>query len=174
MNATIFRLEKKQTVKKDGSMSKTPRYLLTAKSGFYAPLEKIKNQKGEVVLYLNETRGVINSPNNRRAEHFLMGKDSLNFSSIYHYETVNGYLVAFGNPHSAEFFGKEKLPNPFFECRDDGFLFIISPDWQVIEVIVIPNGKYTIISNAKQLADGELKDVVRELRESFENVLLVS
>lgn len=153
---------------------KTPRYDVTATTGYHKPLEALKNGKGMVYLYLNDTRGIIDSPERRRADRFLMGKrkgDSVNVSSVYLLQTAaeGGSLFGFGNPN-----GKPKLsngnPNPFFECRSDGYLFIISPDWRLIEWLIIPDGLCTIQGNAKALADGiynrEL-ETVRERAKTF-------
>ena len=52
--------------------AKIPRFDVTATAGYYKPLEAIKNGKGMVVAYLNETRGIIDSPDQRRADRFLM------------------------------------------------------------------------------------------------------
>ena len=145
-----------------------PRFDVTATAGYYKPLEKLKNLKGQIYLYLTETRGIINSPDQRRADRFLMAKNSINFSSVYLLEQPtdgSGFFVGFGNPNDKKTCGKgKKIENPFYDNRNDGFLFVISHDWKSIEVLVIPDGKFTIMGNAKQFADGCLNEAINTLR----------
>lgn len=148
--------------------AKIPRFDVTATAGYYKPLEAIKNGKGMVVAYLNETRGIIDSPDQRRADRFLMGKqakDSVNISSVFLLDTAaeGGNLYGYGNPNS-----NPKLrsgnPNPFYGSKNDGFLFLIAPDWKQIEWLVIPDGLCTILGNAKALADGVYNEALQTMR----------
>lgn len=146
-----------------------PRFDLTMMAGYYKPLQCLQNKKGQVVMYLSETRGIISSPDQRRADRFLMAKQSLNFSSIFLLDCpplANGDLVGYGNPNRSKTFGKAKIPNPFLECKDDGFLFLISHNWQTIEIVVIPDGCNTIFGNAKALADGVYNEALETMRNS--------
>lgn len=77
----------------------------------------------------------------------------------------NGYLAGWGNPPKLQTYGEKKTPNPFFGCQD-GFLFVISNDWQMIEILVIPNGVYTIMESAKLLQDGIFNRELAVLRET--------
>lgn len=146
--------------------ARIPRFDITQMAGYYRPLERLKNRKGQVVFYLNETRGIIESPDQRRADRYLMAKDSHNFSSIYllSIETQDGKLIGYGNPHRGETFGRKKIANPFYECKDDGFIFIIEPDWSYIEVLIVPDGSNTILGDAKALADGVFDEALKKMR----------
>lgn len=148
--------------------AKVPRFDLVQISGYSKSWEALKNKDGQIYFYLNEARGIINSPDSRRADRFLMGKGSLNFSSVFllECEPSNGYFVGYGNPNGKETYSKNNKPNPFYECRDDGYLFLISEDWRTIEVFVIPNGKNTILGNAKALNDGVYNDMLKPIREA--------
>lgn len=146
--------------------AKIPRFDLTEFAGYYRPIESLKNKKGQVVLYLTETRGIIDSSDQRRADRFLMGKDSLNFSSVYLFDGESTNIVGYGTPNAEKTFSAKKLPNPFFEHRDDGFLFAISEDWRAIEVLVLPKGKNTILGNAKALMDGVYNDAIKTIRQA--------
>lgn len=149
--------------------AKVPRYDVTATAGYYRPLEAVKNGKGMVIMYLNETRGIIDSPDQRRADRFLMAKqakDSVNVSSVFLLEvpTAEGKpIVGYGNPN-----GNPKLKsgnhNPFAGCKNDGFLFLISPDWRQVEMLVVPDGLNTILGNAKALADGVYNEALQTMR----------
>lgn len=143
-----------------------PRFDLTKQAGYYKPLEQLKNSKnGQTCFFLNETNGVINSHTNR-AERFLQAKNSLNVSSVYllSLATTNGYYTGYGYPNPSKTYSKQKRPNPFYECRNDGFLFAIAEDWKTIEVLVIPYGKNTIQGYANALADGVFREQLDSLR----------
>lgn len=149
--------------------AKVPRFDCTKAVGYYPPMDALKNKKGQLFTYLSLTNGIINSPDERRADRFLQAKDSFNLSSIFILGRglVDGLgIVGYGNPNGSRAFGKGNATNPFFEYRDDGFLFLASPDWQTIEMIVLPKSKYTIIGNAKELADGVYNDALELLREN--------
>ena len=143
-----------------------PRFDLTKMAGSLPGLEDIANRKGQVVMYLQKTTGIINSADGRRAECFLMGKNSLNFSSIYLLNrTAEGSpYVGFGNPMSAKTYGSAR-PNPFYQSRNDGYIFICAPDWSKVEVLVVPFGKYTIIGEAGMVQRGELAEEIEAIRQ---------
>ncbi len=148
--------------------AKIPRYDVTAMAGYYKPLEQLRNPKGQIYFNLNPTKGIINSSDQRRADRYLQGINSYNLTSVYllDYTTnANDYIFAYGNPNGgATFGGKKKRPNPFFENRNDGFLFVITPDWQTIEMLVILNGANTILGNAKALEDGVYSSQLETIR----------
>lgn len=147
--------------------AKTPRFDITQMAGYYKPIESLKNKDGQVYFYLNETRGIINSPDARRADKFLGARGSLNFSSIYMLDSIpdsEGYLIGYGNPYRLQTHGKDKKQNPFYDNRDDGYLFLIEQDWQTIEILVIPNGCNTILGNAMALQDGKYNDALEMMR----------
>lgn len=170
---TYIRLEQlpDEVKKRHGGKAgaKVPRYDVTAMAGYYRPLEAIKNGKGMVIIYLHETRGIIDSPDQRRADRFLMAKqakDSVNVSSVYLLDmptAENKLIVGYGNPN-----GNPKLksgnPNPFAGCKNDGFLFLITPDWRQVEMLVVPNGLNTILGNTKALADGVYNEALKTMR----------
>lgn len=143
-----------------------PRYDCVESEGYYPEMERLVSTKGDLHFYLCETKGVINSPDQRRADRFLQAAKSFNFSSVYllDEQTADGHLIGYGNPNGQKTYGKGKIPNPFWECRNDGFLFIISPDWKNIELLVMPNGKFTILGLAKALADGQFDEALDTIR----------
>lgn len=143
-----------------------PRFDLVRMTGYYKPLESLKNPKGQIYLLLNETRGIINSPDQRRADRFFMGKNSLNVSSVFLLDgsTNGGGFVGYGNPNRSKTYSKDKKPNPFFGCKDDGFLFLFAHDWKAVEILVIPDGCNTILGNAKALADGVFDGALATMR----------
>lgn len=155
-----------QFVKLADKERKIDAYEARAIAGYYKPFEALKTKSGSIRVYLNETRGIVNSPDNRRAQKFIQGKNSLNVTSVFvlDVETCKDYFVAYGQPPRAEVYGKEKRPNPFHDNKDDGFLFVISKDWRFIEMLVVDGGCNTILGNAKALADGEYNEMLERLR----------
>ena len=144
--------------------AKTPRFDVTGVSGYYPELESIKNPKGQIYFNLLVNDGFIDTNALRRADRRLQAKDSLNFSSVYLLNLNTEPMVGYGNPNGQKTYSKDKKPNPFYECRTDGYLFIIQPDWKAIEILVITNGLYTIEANAKAFADGQYNEALATLR----------
>lgn len=149
---------------------KTPRYNCAMFAGFYPPLLKlINNIKGELYFYLVRSRKKSDSV----PEYYLQGKGSINFSGLFHYR-VDGKMSGFcsGYPCSKKILGGTKpFENPFYENRDDGFLFIIhcdekeqSPIPVKIEVIVLKDARALIDAYRKQLVLGGFDDELNRLR----------
>ena len=144
--------------------AKVPRYDLTRFSGYYPELESLKNPKGQIYFNLIKTEYAIDTTDQRRADRFLQGKGSFNFSSVYLLNLNTEQLIGFGNPNGNKTYSKEHKPNPFFATKTDGYLFVVTPDWKAIEILVISGGLYTIEANAKALADGEYNEALATLR----------
>jgi hypothetical protein len=158
-------MERRQTIKKDGTESKTPRYVAIAKAGYFKPLTAIKNAKNEIVMYYQRNEKC--NPNST-AETRLQCKGSVNFSSVYLGNLKIGEtLIGYGEPpQTKELGGKKKQPNPFFDNRADGYLFVVSPDLKTIEILIVPQGRQLIRGYAAKLADGQSNEALNELRKS--------
>ena len=89
-------------------------------------------------------------------------------SSVYllDCEPKGGRLVGYGNPPRDETFSKDKRPNPFYDSRNDGFIFLISDEWRRIELLIIPNGYNTVLGNAKALQDGVYDEALETMRKA--------
>jgi len=163
MFSCYLKLERHQSVKKDGTESKTPRYEVTAKAGYFKPLQSIKNAKDEIVMYYQRTDKC--NPNSK-AETRLQCNGSINFSSLYFDNLkIGDALIGYGEPpQTKELKGGKQ--NPFFDNRADGYLFIVSSDLNTIEILIVPNGRYLIQGIAKQLADGQFDDALRQIRDT--------
>jgi hypothetical protein len=167
MFSCYLKLERRQSIKKDGTESKTPRYMVTAQAGYFRPLEAIKNAKNEVVMYYQRNDKC--NPNSM-AETRLQCKNSINFSSIYLQNLKIGeMLIGYGEPPQImELKGGQQ--NPFLNNRADGYLFIIAPDLKMIEIIIVPGARYIIQGIAKQLSDGQLDEALLQMRETAKPV----
>lgn len=141
-----------------------PRLDCTALAGYYEPLESIKNPKGQIMFYLQQTRGIIDSPDKRRAGYFLQAKDSQNFSSIYPLTSEGDLHFAYGEPNNQKLL-KNGKPNPFLPYKETGYIFIHSTDYKRVEVLVIENGRYLIQGYAKQIANGQLNEALEGMRQ---------
>jgi len=163
MFSCYLKLERRQSIKKDGTETSTPRYVVTEKAGYFKPLESIKSTTGEIVMYHNRN-GECNKKST--AETRLQCKGSLNFSSIY----LNGLkvgeaLIGYGEPpREKELKGGKQ--NPFYDNRDDGYLFIISPDMTTIEILIVDRSRQLIRGYAQQLSDGQMNEALNELRKA--------
>jgi len=169
-------MERRQSTKKDGSESTTPRYMVTVQAGYFKPLQAIKNVKNEIIMYIpRNDKCNSKSKAEIRLQCQLKGYGSLNFSSVYLDNLKIGeMIIGYGEPDTKEIFtkkdkntGKEiERPNPFYDNRADGYLFIIAPDYKTIEILIVPNGRQLIKGYAKMLSDGVLNEALNELRKS--------
>ena len=163
MFSCYLKLERRQTAKKDGSESKTPRYVVIAQAGYFRPLDAIKSANDEIVMYLLRTE---KSGNKSGVKTRLQCKGSVNFSSIYLNDLKNNEtLIGHGEPPQAKELKSGKL-NPFFDNRQDGYIFVISPDMATIEILIMPQGRQLIAGYAAKLADGFLNAEMHELRKA--------
>ena len=125
-----------------------------------------------------------NSTKSNAPDMKLQGKDSLNFTGLHDY-FIDGKLsgYAYGYPSNKESYGgnKPKL-NPFFENRNDGFLFLIhtdeiQPDGRVIptsiELIVLEGAKALIKAYCKQLVMGGFDEALENLRRLAQSEVVI-
>ena len=107
----------------------------------------------------------------------LQAKNSLNFTGLKDY-FVDGRLsgFAYGYPLATETYSSKQKPNPFFNYKDDGFLFIIHQDQTAatepekikpfrIELIVLEGAKVLIPAYCKMLQMGGFDEAITLLRE---------
>ena len=163
MFSCYLKLERRQTIKKDGTESKTPRYVATRQAGYFKPLEALKNKSGGIIMY--HQRNDKCNPNST-SETRLQCKNGVNFSSVYFTELkADAELIGHGEPPQAPTL-KGNKQNPFYSNKADGYLFILSPDGKTIEILVVPQGRMLIAGYAARLKDGALKSELDEVRTS--------
>ena len=151
---------------------KPPKYRIVAEAGYYAPMESLKGKDGYISMYLQ----------NQRKERddipavWLQAKKSLNFTGLKLY-FIDGKIsgFAYGYPSDEETYSKKAIPNPFYEYREDGFLFLIKDDKTGIvpasmELIVLEGAKSMIALHCKQLVMGGFDDALSFLREQAKPV----
>lgn len=151
---------------------KTPKYTIVAEAGYYAPMESLKGKDGHISMYLQ----------NQRKERddipaiWLQAKSSLNFTGLKSYFVdgkISGY--AYGYPLDERTYSKKAIKNPFYEYRNDGFLFLIKDDKTgvvpaSIELIVLEDAKVLIAAYCKQLLMGGFDEALKMLREQAKPV----
>jgi hypothetical protein len=157
--------ERRQSIKADGTESKTPRYVAMSKAGYFRPLlqSMMSKKSGEIVLYYQRNDKC--NPNST-AETRLQCMGAINFSSVYFVKSKAGEpFIGYGEPPRSKML-KGNKQNPFYDNREDGYLFIISPDMKTIEILVIPQGRLLVCGYAEKLANGLFDEALNELRKS--------
>ena len=149
---------------------KTPKFTITKQAGNYPPMELLKGRDGQISVYLMEKlKEGDNVPSMR-----LQAKDSLNLTGLKEY-FVDGKLsgFAYGYPLDKPTYSEKGKANPFYDYKEDGFLFLIEQDESVpanivptsIELIVLEGAKVLISAYCKQLVMGGFDEVLQALRE---------
>lgn len=158
--------------------NKTLKYTIVEQAGFYPPMESLRGKDGNVSFYLMEKLKEGQQVPSMR----LQAKDSLNFTGLKEW-FVDGKLsgYAYGYPYDKEAYSKKGRPNPFYEYRKDGFLFLVHQDEDepdniipsYIELVVLKGAKLLISSYCKQLEMGGFDEVLAELRKQAKNEMSI-
>lgn len=148
---------------------KTPKYTIIGAAGYYPPMELLRGRDTKVSMNLMEKlKEGENVPSMR-----LQAKGSLNFTGLKEW-FENGKLsgFAYGYPSNKPTYSKDNKPNPFYDYRNDGYLFVVHQDQSnpenliptEIELIVLEGVKVLISSYCKQLAMGGFDEALTDLR----------
>ena len=149
---------------------KTPKYTITAQAGYYPPMELLTGRDGQISMNLMEKLKVGDNVPSMR----LQAKNSLNFTGLKDYfqdGKLSGF--AYGYPLDKQTYSKDERPNPFFDYKQDGFLFLIEQDEKdptnltptSIELVVLEGAKVLISAYCKQLVMGGFDEALQALRE---------
>ena len=162
---------------------KTPKYTIVKEWGYFTPMEKIKGKDGLVSMYLIESQGHGSNKANAPAMK-LQAKNSINFTGLKEYFNEDGTLscYSYGYPSKDATYGKDKKENPFFNYKDNGYLFIIHQDKTAstaaerirpayIELLVLDGAAPLIASYRKMLMMGGFDDKLECLRKQAKSVL---
>ncbi len=149
---------------------KTPKYTVTAQAGYYPPMEQLKGREGKISFNLMEKLKEGDTVPSMR----LQGKNSLNFTGLKEW-FIDGRLsgYAYGYPLDKATYSSKNKPNPFYEHRHDGYLFLVEADKNApknltpasIELIVLQGAKVLIAAYCKQLVMGGFDEALQALRE---------
>ena len=149
---------------------KTPKFTITAHAGYYPPMEQLRGKDGLISMNLiPQSREDKSSTPPMR----LQAKNSLNFTGLKDY-WIEGEIsgLVYGYPMDKPTYSKDEKPNPFYQYKDDGFLFIIHSDEKdpnnstpaCIELVVLEGAKVLISAYCKMLAMGGFDEVLEQLR----------
>jgi len=130
--------------------------------GGYKGLTNFVNSKGQLFFYKTPAREFVTTDSKRIAE-WSLTNGSKNLSSIY-IEDLDCPEVGYGYPNSKPSLSNGS-PNPLFRFRNDGYLFLLNPDYTEIEILIIPEGRNLITSYYQIMIDRGLEDELRELRQ---------
>ena len=148
---------------------KTPKYTIIGAAGFYPPMELLRGRDTKVSMNLMEKlKEGENVPSMR-----LQAKGSLNFTGLKEW-FENGKLsgFAYGYPSNKPTYSKDNKPNPFYDYRNDGYLFVVHQDQSnpenliptEIELIVLEDARVLISSYCKLLVIGGFNEALENLR----------
>ena len=129
--------------------------------GGYQGLLNFVNHKGQLYFYKAPAKELIRSDSKRIAE-WMLTNNSQNFSSIY-IEDLEFPEFGYGYPNSKPRLASG-LPNPQFQFRNDGYLFIVNKDYSEIELIVVQDGRNLISSYYQKMIDGGFDLDIERLR----------
>jgi len=129
----------------------------------YKGLTNFVNHKGQLFFYKTPCRDFVNTDSKRLAE-WSLTSSGLNFSSIY-IDDTDFPEIGYGYPNAKRLLSNGS-PNPLFEFRNDGYLFLINKDYSEIEILIIPDGRNLISSYYQKMIDGGFDDEVKRLREA--------
>lgn len=149
---------------------KTPKYTITAQAGYYPPMELLRGRDGQISMNLIEK----DKEGNNAPPMKLQAKNSLNFTGLKDYfqdGKLSGF--AYGYPLDKPTYSKDEKPNPFFDYKQDGFLFLIEQDEKdptnltptSIELVVLEGARVLISAYCKQLVMGGFDEALQALRE---------
>lgn len=155
---------------------KTPRFDLRRYNGFWTGFERIKTKKGEV--YLNLIPSDKNP--NRKTDGAVMEyyaqmrpqscKSSFNLSGLRLMQDMEGkQWICSGEP-STEIRLRTGDPNPLYDERNDGFVFILDKDFQWLELWVITDQRLLIDGYRKAFELGTYDAALQTIRNTAKDV----
>ena len=148
---------------------KTPKYTIIGEAGYYPPMEQLRGRDNKISMNLMEKLKEGNDVPSMR----LQAKNSLNFTGLKEY-FEDGCLsgVAYGYPDDRPTYSSKNKPNPFYDYREDGYLFLIHQDENnpqnltpvYIELMVISGARYMISAFCKMLKNGGFDEALTSVR----------
>lgn len=138
-----------------------PRYDCISYTGNKDALKPFITKKGLMYLRLMESKEFVKADRKRMADFALVGTNSLNLTSLYQADEVDGQY--FGYPNGKPFL-KDGSPNPMFPFRNDLYLVQTDATFKIIEVLVLPNQKAYALELAQAFAGGDFEDTIDVMR----------
>jgi hypothetical protein len=129
--------------------------------GGYQGLTNFVNYKGQLYFFKTPCRDFVNTDRKRLAEWSLT--NGLNLSSIY-IEDFDYPEIGYGYPNANRLLSNGS-PNPLFEFRNDGYLFLVNKDYSEFELLIIPDGRNLISGYYQRMIDGGFDNEVKRIRD---------
>lgn len=169
--ASYLRFELDTTpVKRNGEMVQraTPKYNLVSVAGYWGGLDKLKTAKNEVYLY-KVSRDSNPNLSMDAPEYSLQvrpkGVGKINLTGL-RLEMLEDSETTFASGEPLQRANYKNLPNPLFEFKMDGFLFIIPKGWEYFEMLVLEGQQPMIDAHRRRLALGAYDEQLKAVRAS--------
>lgn len=167
-----------KTVTRKGvtTQRKQPRFDLVSICGYWEALENLKNYRGLLFMNLIPTdKNEYRKQDGTTPEYYLQctpaKSKAINFSGIrFLYNDGKETLFASGEPSDRAKL-KGGVDNPMYAQRNDGFLFLLTPDMERMEILVIQGGRHLIDAYRKQLSCGGFDEVLNEMRRNAKSFI---
>lgn len=149
---------------------KTPKYTVVQQAGYYPQMESQRGKDGKISVYLMASKDSGSTKDNAPAMK-LQGRNSLNLTGLKEYFVDGGKLsgFAYGYPLDKPTYSKDEKQNPFYDCKDDCYLFVMhQKDANTrpyeFEMVVLENAKALAPAYCKSLMMGGFNEVLASLR----------
>ena len=142
-----------------GTPRKQPRYDLIAMAGFWSTLNRLKNYQGKLFFNMIPTdKNEYRKQDGTTPEYYLQctpaKSKSINFSGMrFLYMDGKETIFASGEPSNSPKL-RGGVMNPMYEQRNDGFLFLFSNNREVLEILILEDGRQLIDAYRKMLSIG--------------------
>ena len=131
---------------------KDPRFDCVSRSGFWEGEKvlttKLGKGKGQMKFTMTKPQNFIHIDPTKMGNFVFKGSQNLNVTSVHIKPAItgrNGELIGTGEPDDHATL-KDGRQNPLFECRKDGFIFLIAPNHSAFEMLVFKDGRNVIHS----------------------------
>lgn len=138
-----------------------PRYDCTKYAGQKEHIEPFITSKGMFFLRLMEAREFVKANQKRQAEFALVGRSSLNFSSMYAISNVCFYGYPNGKPLL-----KDGSQNPMFPFRNDLYIILTDKNLSKLEILILPGQKGYALELAQAFDAGDFDDQIESFNEN--------
>lgn len=129
-----------------------PRYDCVASAGRWEGQTHLTTtkgaSKGQMKFTKTDPRNFVHIDPSKMGNFSLKGLGNINVTSVHIKTNVRGRggeLIGTGEPPASKELKNGKL-NRLYECRNDGFVFIVSPDFKGFEMLVFKNGRNVVQS----------------------------
>lgn len=167
-----FERDHSQIKHKDGTLTdrKTPRYNLKAYAGYWGGTDKLKTAKGEIYVNLipnAKDHSISENATEYRLQIRPAGvKATINLTGLrLDIRDQSGVIYGSGEPIQSATY--KNVPNPLFEERKDGFLFIFPKEPQrceYFEMLVVANEQPMIDAYRTKMALGLCDEQIELIR----------